>query len=103
MRAQLRYLVERAELDTVTLLVLAHGPHPHSGMSGSFAVLRFPEDEDPDILFVDNPITAIYFRDVKGVEAVREARRLFDYLRSRALSPRDSVALIERVAREHYA
>lgn len=103
MQAQLRYLVERAELDTVTLQVLPRSPRPHSGMAGSFSVLRFPEEADPDVLFVDYPVGALHILDIKGVEEVKEARVLFDRLRSEALSPQESVALIERLARELYA
>jgi hypothetical protein len=100
MRTQLRQLAEKAELDTVTLQVLPHGPEPHKGMAGAFTVLRFPEDEDPDLLFVNYPVGAIHIEDIKGVEEVKAARLLFDEVRSQALSPRDSAALIERVARE---
>lgn len=70
-------------------------------MNGAFTVLRFPEDEDPDLLFVNYPVGAIHIEDLKGVEEGKAAARLvFDELRSRALSPRDSAALIEQVARE---
>lgn len=102
MRAQLRHLVEEAELSTVTLQVLQRGPRPHDGMNGAFTVLRFPEQEDPDVLFVEYPVGAIHIEDLKGVEQVKAAKLVFDQLRSEALSPRDSVALIERVAREQY-
>jgi hypothetical protein len=69
-------------------------------MNGAFAVLRFSESEDPDVLYVEHPVGAIHIEDLRGVEEVKAARLLFDRLRSQALSPAESAALIERVARE---
>jgi transcriptional regulator with XRE-family HTH domain len=100
MRAQLSNLMERSRLDTVTLQVMPRGPKPYGGMAGAFTVLRFPVDEDPDRLFISHPFGAINIEDRGGVEEVKAARHLFDQLRSQALSPGDSVELIERVARE---
>src|SRR5262249_13999319 len=100
MRSQLLHLVDRAQLDTVTLQIVPRGPVPHDGMNGALTLLRFPENEDPDLLFVNYPVGAIHIEDLKGTEEVKAARLLFDELRVDALEPHDSIALIERVARE---
>jgi transcriptional regulator with XRE-family HTH domain len=95
MRAQLRYLIERAQLDTVTVQVMPDDVGAHVGVDGAFTVLRFAEVEDPDLLYVTYPTGSIH---VEKAEEVREARMVFDQLRTEALSPRDSMALIERMA-----
>lgn len=64
-------------------------------MRGSFTILRFDEEEDPDLLYVEHVSGS---RQGEDPEEVRDARLAFDRLRSEALSPSDSVALIERIA-----
>lgn len=95
MRAQLRHLMERSTLDTVTIQVLPDDAGAHSGIDGAFIVLQFAEEEDPDLLYVTYPTGSIH---VEKAEEVRQARIVFDTLRSEALSPRDSIAFIERMA-----
>lgn len=97
MRAQLRYLVEQAELDTVTIQVLPNDAGAHAGMDGAFIVLTFIEEEDPDLLYVEYPTGSIH---VEKADEVAEAKLVFERLRSVALTPLESVAFIERVAGE---
>ena len=73
--------------------VLSVGMHP--GLDGSFSVLGFDEPDEPPIAYMENAATALYLE--KEAE-VRACRLVFDRLRSEALSPRDSVALVERLA-----
>jgi hypothetical protein len=100
MRAQLHHLVESARLDTVTLQVLPDSIGAHDGMDGAFTILEFTDEEDPDLLYVEHPIGAVHLE--KPTE-VREAKLIFDNLRSVALSPAESAAFIERVADERYS
>ncbi|CRK58349.1 Putative DNA-binding protein [Alloactinosynnema sp. L-07] len=94
MRAQLGYLVESATLGTVTLRVLPHTAGAHPGMDGAFSLLSFPE-EDTEIAYVAYSTGAVH---IERATEVREARLLFDQLRSMALSPLESVGFIEQVA-----
>jgi transcriptional regulator with XRE-family HTH domain len=96
-RAQLRHLIEQAELDTVTIQVLPDELGTHVGMDGAFIVLEFPEDEDPDLLYITYLTGALH---VEKPQEVTEARLKFADLRSLALSPKDSVAFIERMVGE---
>ena len=97
MRAQLCHLAELARLESVTFQVLPTALGAHQGMDGAFTILEFVEDEDPDLLYVEYPTGAVHVE--KGTE-VREARVIFDGLRSVALPPADSVAFVERLAGE---
>lgn len=94
---QLRYLIQVAELPTVTLqmLPLAHGAH--DAMNGAFILLTFPEPDDPDMLYVSYATGALHIEDQ---DEVRGGKLVFDRLRSEASNPADSVTLIESLITE---
>jgi hypothetical protein len=96
MRDQLRHLAKCAELPTVTIQVLPDAGGGHTGTTGAYTILTFPEG-DPALLHVAYVTGAL---QMEKPEELAQARLRFDQLRSEALSPRDSVALIERLARE---
>ena len=95
MRAQLRYVVAQAALPSVSLQVLPFSLGMHSGMDGSFTVLGYDEPDEPEIAYVEHTASALHLD--KEAE-VRACKLVFDRLRSEALSPHDSVALVERLA-----
>ncbi len=96
-RAQLTHLVEAAGLDAVTFQVLPTGVGAHPGMSAAFAVLSFDRLGEPDLVYVEHPMGAVQLE--KEADVAR-ARLVFDRLRSDALSPADSVALVERLVEQ---
>ena len=97
LRGQLDHLVMMAELPTVTLHVLPQRRCSIIALDGGFTLLGFPEPDQPDLLYHEYVTGALHIED-EG--EVREARLAFDSLRGEALSPADSVALIERHANE---
>src|SRR5437773_4726761 len=54
MRGQLERLIEAAKLPNVTLQVLPFGAGAHPAMVGSFSVLRFPDLELPDVVYLEH-------------------------------------------------
>lgn len=94
MREQWGHLVEMADLPTVTLQVLPFRIGTHSAMDGAFIVLDFPDPKDQPMLYQAYVTGAL---QVEKAEEVREAKLAFDALRSEALSPTDSVELIEHL------
>ncbi|MGW2287164.1 helix-turn-helix domain-containing protein [Streptomyces phaeochromogenes] len=97
MREQLERILESAELPSVTLQVLPFdaGTYP---ATGSFTMLGFPDQEDPDIVYRDGITDAIY---LEGEHHVREYARAFDGLRAAALSPQRSAELIKSILKEY--
>jgi hypothetical protein len=95
MHAQLLHLVEAAKLDTVTLQIIPNSVGAHEGMEGSFTVLEFQDPEDPSLLYAEYPTGAVH---VEKPEEVREAKLMFDRLRSVGRPPVDSVAFAQWVA-----
>ena len=95
LRAQLAHLVGAAALPAVTLQVLPLALGAYTAMSAVFTVLSFDGLGVADMAYVEHPMGAVHID--KAVDVAR-ATLTFDHLRSLALSPGDSVALIERVA-----
>jgi transcriptional regulator with XRE-family HTH domain len=97
MRAQLRRLVEAAELPHVTLQVVPFNRGGHAGASGAFSILRFEERDLPDVVYIEQLTSALYLDQRPDVEHYLE---VVDQLSGEALTPADSAAFIEQVARE---
>ena len=95
MRAQLQQVVARAALPSVCLQVLPVSLGVHAGLDGSFTVLGFGDPDEPEIAYLEHTVNALHLH--KEAE-VNVCKLVFDQLRSEALSPRDSTALIERLA-----
>ena len=94
MREQLGHLVCQAVLPSVCLQVVPASVGAHDGLSGSFNVLEFAEPDEPDIAYLENAVNATH---VHKEAEVHGYTLVFDRLRSVALSPPDSMALVERL------
>jgi transcriptional regulator with XRE-family HTH domain len=100
MRAQLRHLALVTELPTVTLRVLPAAVTAKDAMRGGFTVLDFPNNTPSSVVHLEHAL-AVERWDKE--QWVTKARMQFDHLRSLALSPADSVALIERLAEQSWS
>jgi hypothetical protein len=96
MREQLHYLAG-VILPTMTLQVLPLGVGEHPAMSGAFTIYSFAEQNDPDVVYLEHIIGDVYLQSPEGVQRYADA---FDRLRSAALSPDDSAALLAAAERE---
>jgi transcriptional regulator with XRE-family HTH domain len=95
LREQLDHLLMAAELENVSLQVLPAGTGAHPALASGFAVLHYGDLGEPDIAYVEHALGAVQLEKAKDVAL---ARLKFDQLRSLALAPAASQALIERVA-----
>ncbi len=68
MRAQLRRLIELAELPNVTLQVVSFHNGGHAAAGGPFTILRFPQPELPDVVYLEQLTSALYLDKRKDVE-----------------------------------
>lgn len=99
MRAQLWHIIAMCELPTVQVQLIPLNAGSHTAMDGAFNVLTFPEPGDPELLYLEYPTGAIH---IERVEEVEQAKLVFEHLSATALSPNESVALIEEVRAELY-
>lgn len=97
MASQLERMLEMAELRNVTVQVLPFdaGAYP---TTGSFTVLGFPEQEDPDVVYREGLTDSVYLENPTDVDLYAKA---FDHLRALALSPQRSTLLIKRFLEDH--
>jgi hypothetical protein len=95
MRAQLAHLLATAELPTVTLQVLPADSKAHESLASGFTVLSFGALGEPDLAYVEHALGAAF---LEGEDDVRLARNQFDRLRTLALTPAASLALLREIA-----
>lgn len=97
MRDQLLRLVEAAQLPNVTLQILPFSAGAHAGMDGTFAILDFPDAEDPNVVFVENATGGLF---LEKSDELRKYNSIFDTIRTTALSPEESRTMITMLAEE---
>ena len=97
MRAQCERLIEVAEFPHVTLQAVPFASGSHAGESGSFTVLRFEENNLPDVVYIEQLSGALYLDQRSDVEHYLE---VVDELSSEALTPAETTRFIEQIARE---
>jgi transcriptional regulator with XRE-family HTH domain len=95
MRAQLARLIAAAELPTVTLQVLPANSGPHASLASGFSVLSFGDLGEPDLAYVEHTLGAAR---LEGPDDVLLARKKFDQLRTLALAPAATLALLREIA-----
>lgn len=95
MRDQMLRLCDMATLPNVTIQVVPFEVGSHSSMEGPYLILGFPEQADPDVVYVDTTTDGVYYEEQTDVQRYT---LMFDHLRASALSPDDSLHLVDRVA-----
>ena len=60
MRAQLEHLLQLTELPNVTLQIVPFDAGPHAAAGGPFTILRFPEPDLPDVVYLEQLNSALY-------------------------------------------
>jgi hypothetical protein len=97
MQRQLEHLATMAKLPNVRLQVLPLEIGAHAGMDGSFVLLSFPHESDPDTVYVTMATGGVF--QEKPDELSRYAT-IFDRLQEAALPPEESAALVNRMTKE---
>jgi transcriptional regulator with XRE-family HTH domain len=60
MRGQLQHLLELTDLPNVTLQIVPFIVGPHAAAGGPFTILRFPEPDLPDVVYLEQLNSALY-------------------------------------------
>ena len=60
MRAQLAHLLELTALPNLTLQIIPFAVGPHAAAGGPFTILRFPEPDLPDLVYLEQLDSATY-------------------------------------------
>ncbi|AUG81290.1 XRE family transcriptional regulator [Kitasatospora sp. MMS16-BH015] len=69
MRAQVQYLIDMAEQSNVVIQVMPFRFGMHAGESGAFSILRFPEQDLADVVYLEQLTSALYLDKRDDVDA----------------------------------
>jgi transcriptional regulator with XRE-family HTH domain len=68
MKAQIEALIEASKLPNVRLQIIPFHSGGHAAAGGSFAILRFPEPDLPDVVWVEHLTSSIYLDKREDVD-----------------------------------
>ncbi|MEV7213807.1 helix-turn-helix transcriptional regulator [Kitasatospora cineracea] len=94
MRAQLEHLVELAQLPSVVVQVMPFRFGAHAGESGAFSVLRFPEQDLPDVVYLEQLTSALYLDKRDDVD---EYLQVMERLCVDSLTPQQTLDLLHAI------
>lgn len=97
MRAQLERLVAVAEQPNVTLQLLPYSVGGHAAAGGPFSILRFPEADLPDIVYLEQLTSALYLDKRQDVE---QYLAVMDRLSVQADSPESTPPRLKKLLGE---
>ncbi|MFI6677562.1 helix-turn-helix domain-containing protein [Kribbella sp. NPDC050470] len=76
MRAQIEHLIMWAQQPNITLQIMPFSSLGYPGAGGAFSILRFPEGDLPDIVYIEHAASALYLDKLEEVDeyvAIMEA------------------------------
>lgn len=97
MRRQLSDLWASAQKPNVTIQILPFSAGAHSGVSGSFIVLSYADEDDPDVPYSEGPFGDVY---PEGAADLARTNVRWDRITDAAMSPQASAELIATLADE---
>ena len=97
MRAQLHRLLEAAEQPNITLQVAPFHVGGVAAAGGPITILRFPEPDLPDVVYLEQLTSALY---IDKREEVENYMAVMDRLCAKAEEPRRSVDFLHRLLKE---
>lgn len=97
MRDQLYKLAADVTRPNVTTQILPWSAGTHAGLEGPLIMLRFAEEADPDVAYVEGFHGAVY---LESPQRVAECNLAFQRLRDAALNADESAALIQSAAKQ---
>src|SRR6266540_1683061 len=97
MRAQLDRLIEYSRLPSVVLQILPFGAGAHPAMVGAFSILRFADDDLPDVVYLEHLTGAMY---LDKRDDVLRYLHVMESISVRAGRPADSEDILAAIAKE---
>ncbi|MDI2125917.1 helix-turn-helix domain-containing protein [Yinghuangia seranimata] len=97
MRGQIQHLIDSAALPNVTVQVMPFRFGAHAAEGGPFTLLRFPEPDLPDVVYLEQLTSALYLDKRDDVDQYTE---VMERLSVDGLPPDRSVDLLARILKE---
>jgi transcriptional regulator with XRE-family HTH domain len=80
--AQIEHLRRTAKSDSVEIRVLPFSVGAHAAMAGAFRILDFDDPDDPDTVYLESHVGALYLEETHEVD---EYRRIFQLVHGAAV------------------
>ena len=97
MRAQIQRLIEAADMPNVILQVMPFRFGGHAAESGAFTILRFPEQDLPDVVYLEQLTSALYLDKRDDVD---QYLQVMERLSVDSQTPGASVELLSDMLKE---
>ncbi|WP_432705545.1 helix-turn-helix domain-containing protein [Actinoallomurus iriomotensis] len=97
MRGQLERLIEATKLPGVILQVLPFRVGGHTAEAGAFSILRFPESDLPDVVYVEQLTSALYLDRRDDVDSYMEAMERLCVV---SAHPDETAEILSRILQE---
>ena len=68
LREQLESLIEAIRRPNITLQIIPTGSAGHLATGGAFSILRFPEGDLPDVVYIEHAASALYLDKLEEVD-----------------------------------
>jgi hypothetical protein len=100
MRTQIAALIDAVKLPNVTIQVVPFSAGGHAAAGGAFSILRFPDVELPDVVYMEQLTSSLYLDKRDDVDQYAAA---MERLCVEAEPPEHTLALLERMLHEYDA
>ncbi|MEV0146312.1 MULTISPECIES: helix-turn-helix transcriptional regulator [unclassified Nonomuraea] len=97
MRAQLEHLADLMRQPNITIQIMPFSFGGHSAEGGAFSILRFPDRELPDVVYVEQLASALYLDKREDVDRYTE---VMERLCAVSTTPDETAALLRTIADE---
>jgi len=97
LRAQLERLIEATELPNVRLQVLPFGAGAHPAMVSVFSILRFADQELPDVVYLEQLTSALYLNKREDVD---QYLHVMESICVRGAAPDETAEILGKILKE---
>ena len=97
MREQVAYLIEASKLPNVTVQVIPFQAGGHAAAGGAFTLLRFPDQDLPDVVYMEQLTSALYLDKRDDVD---HYAALMERLCVEAVPPARTAAILQETLRQ---
>ncbi|GAA2590915.1 helix-turn-helix transcriptional regulator [Dactylosporangium fulvum] len=97
MRGQVEALLEASTLPNVRLQVIPFQAGGHAAAGGAFSILRFPDEDLPDVVYIEQLTSALYLDKRDDVDLYAEA---MERLCVEAHPPTDTSKILEEIRKD---
>ncbi|MFE3451445.1 helix-turn-helix domain-containing protein [Nonomuraea sp. NPDC059194] len=97
MKAQLEHLIDLMRQPNITIQIMPFDFGGHSAEGGAFSILRFPDPELPDVVYVEQLAGALYLDKREDVDRYTE---VIERLCAVSTTPDETVDLLNKIKEE---